>query len=532
MKYALRALASALMLLAAAVLAAVIVVALGAALVVAFRAGGRWAVAADITVVALLAALGAGVFLARRRRRSPLVGVPVTSFEQPLLWVEIYRVAEGLRTKAPDELLLVPDAKVTASQRRTWLGVRPGVRRLRLGLPLMTGLTERQLRAVITHEFARCWGPGLLARVIERVAVVIGRVVDAPAVGSRAGRAFSILRVCGGAYLAVSGPVCRRHELDADRLCAELAGNDATTAAFAELPVLRRGWEAFVDGYIEPAAAAGRRPSDVFAGFASFLQEPDRRAQLVQEAGGPASPQLSGHDGQPSLRDRLAAVASLPEDKMRDRSRPAMDLLRDAGNLIRQVEESMAYEAGLAPATWQDVVPAAARAAASREALQLARLADDGGLGAMLSVATVLDLMSFGLAEEMVRPMLGEGSSPKAQREMTARLITGFLATAAIESGTASYRFSWVTPRLLVDDRGAVDNLARLVECALGDQGEVPALERWLSSHRVGRELDLGAELDRGVLGELPDAPAESPREDPLAGPHPVLVPAPGIPST
>jgi hypothetical protein len=552
MKYAFRALSCALMLAAACALAGVTVLAVGTALVLAFMAGGRWAVVADVGVLGILAAAGVGLLAARRRRRRRrrmlLVGVPVTSFEQPLLWVEIYRVAEGLGTRAPDELSLVPDANVTASQHRTWLGLRPGARRLRLGLPLLAGLTERQLRAVITYEFSRRWGPALPGRVIDRVRQIIGPLVDLPGEDSRVA---GIFRRLGGVYLAVSGPVSARHELEADRLSAELAGNDATEAALRELPVLRRGWDVFVNAYVEPAATVGRRPRDVLGGFASFLQEPARRAQLEAEVAAPASEQPWPHDSQLSLSERLDVVTSLPEDDMHDRCRPAMDLVRDAKKVIRHVEESMFGDSGLAPAAWEDVVPSAARAAACQDALQLARLGCEGGLGPTLSVATLVDLMSFGLAEEMVRPMCAEGASQEAQLQMAGRLVTGFLATAALESGTASYRFSWAAPRLLVDDQRAVDPLPRLVESALADQSEVPALELWLESHRVDRELELGADLGQDVQGYLPDdraessdespaespaagpaeSPSESPSEDTLDGPRPSLVPDPWIPS-
>jgi len=42
--------------------------------------------------------------------------------------------------------------------------------------------------------------------------------------------------------------------------------------------------------------------------------------------------------------------------------------------------------------------------------------------------------------------MVPEGSPPGVGRQLAGRLVTGFLATAAIESGTASYRFSWAAP--------------------------------------------------------------------------------------
>lgn len=521
MKYALRQVFAVVMLgLLVALLATVavaIVLAVVAALVAAATAGGAWAAGAGIVITTMAAALG--LLAARRRRRpeSPL-GVPVMADEQPLLWVEVNRVAEGLGTRAPDELFLVPEADVTASEQRSWLGLRPGARRLQVGLPLLAGLTERQLRAVITHEVGRRWGSVSLDRVIHRGQEILGRVVASFGADSRPGKIFGRY---GDVYLAVSGPISRKYEVEQDLLSAELAGNGAAAAALHEFAVLRSGWAGFVNGYAEPAAALGRRPHDVFAGFASFLDSPDRRAQLVQEVDIP-SPTAAVRGSQVSLGDRLAAIASLPEDDMRDTSGPAVEMLRDPDGLIGRVEEFMFSDSGLVPAPWEDIVPEAGRAAACEDALQLARLGHAGGLGTTLSVANIVELVSHGLVDEMVRPMLADGASPESERALAGRLVTGFLATAAIESGTASYRFDWAAPRLLVDDQGVVDDLPQLVDAALADQGQVHALELWLESHRVGHELELGADLAQAVSEDLQVAPADSPiehvREDPTQG--------------
>lgn len=509
MKCAFSAALSALMLAVTAVLAALSVSAVATALIVAFLAGGAWAVASGILAVAVLAAVGAGLLTARRRRARLFVGVPDTSNEHPLLWVEINRGAEGVRTRPPDELFLVPGAHIVASEHLSWLGARPGVRRLRLGLPLLLGLTQRQLRAVMTEELGRRWGPACLDRVVHRGKEIIGSVVEPMGADSRVART---LRHVGGWYLSVSAPVCRRLELKSDRLCAELSGNVATVSAFREAAVLGRGWDAFVKGYLEPAAAVGLRPQDLFAGFASFLEDPDRRAQLEEDAVAPESQQASADDSQLTLGDRLAAIASLPEDDLHDTSGPAMDLLRDPGRVISGVQESMFAGSGLVPAAWEDILPVVGRAAAREDALELVRLGSEGGLGPKLSVTVLLEIMSLGMADEMVRPMLAQGASPEEERLLAGVLVTGFLATAAIETGTASYRFSWALPQLLVDEQGEADNLGLLVNAAVADKSAVPALEQWLKSHHVDPDLELGADDAFG------DPPSDS---------SPLLLPVP-----
>jgi len=519
MKYALRAAVSALMLGVVLVLAGAVALGLVAALILALSTGGAWAVAAGVVVVALLGTGGVAMF-SRRRRQDPPSGVPITSDEQPLLWVEVYRVAEGLGARPPDELVLFPDTDVEVTEHQTWLGLRPGVRRLRLGLPLLTGLTERQLRAVIAHELCRFSGSTLIARVIYRGQRTCGRVADRLGDASLVGR---IVGRYGRAYLAVSRPVIRRHDLEADRLSADLAGNGTTSAGLREIDVLSKGWDAFVAGYAEPAAALGRRPEDLFAGFTRFLEEPGRRGQLADTAGVSRSSPRSAYNSLPSLRDRLAAIEALPEDHLHDKSGPALGLMRNPDHVIRRVEESMFPESGFVPAAWEDIVLEAGSAAASQDAQKLRRLAHEGGLGPALSIATLLELLRHGLADEMVRPLLAEGASAEVERQMAVRLVTGFLSTAAIESGTASYRFSWAAPLQLVDEQGVVDDLPRLVDTALADGTEVSALELWLAAHDVGQELELVE--DQGLDGQQdPPDPDGSPADHATGDPAPQLV--------
>jgi hypothetical protein len=143
-----------------------------------------------------------------------------------------------------------------------------------------------------------------------------------------------------------------------------------------------------------------------------------------------------------------------------------------------------------------------------------------------------LELISYGLVDDVVRPILAGGVSPEVGRQTAGRLVTGFLATAAIESGTASYRFSWAVPRHLVDEQGTVDNLPWIVDRALAEENNISALELWLSSHRVAQELELGAEPGQGMTEGLPGGPAEGRNERPLDSPLLLSASQPGTVST
>ncbi|MEO8518320.1 MAG: hypothetical protein ABI438_04010 [Dermatophilaceae bacterium] len=529
MKFAPRAVVSVLMLSGVLALGAAAVLAVSTAVVMAAGMRGAWAVLAAIIITAVIFVLVMVVPAAKRRQHKPVEGVLVTDDEQPLLWVEILIVAEGLHMWPPRQLVLAPDASVIASESRTWLGLRPGVRRLQLGEVLLAGLTERQLRAVMAHELLRFWGPSRTARFIHRGRKVTARVLDAVGEDSRAGRMVGRF---GRMYVRVSDPVIRGHELDADTRSANLVGNGATAAALREVAVLSKGWDAFVDGYLEPSLAARRRPADVFASFTEFLEHPDRRVQLAKAIGAAAPLPLATYSAQPSLADRLAAVASLPEDNTQDRSGRALDMLREPEREIERLHEWMFRDhPDLIVATWEEIVPAAGRAAAREGARALVRLGQLGELGPTLSVGTQLDIIRFGLAEEMVRPLFEEPVALEVERHVASRLVTSFLTTAAIGAGTASHRFSWATPLQLVDAQGGAEDLAGLVDAALADPDQLVAVEKWLRTHKVAVDvkLDDSDEPDPDLVRPLvlgPD-PAQE-RRVPEASP---VTPSPSTPA-
>src|SRR5450759_1418457 len=120
MKYTSRTVVSMAMLFGVCALVVAAALAVLTAVVVAASTGGVWAILAAIAVVAALVGVGMALPAALRRQRRPVQGVLITGDEEPLLWVEICIVAEGLHMWPPSELVLAPDASLVP--RRTGPG--------------------------------------------------------------------------------------------------------------------------------------------------------------------------------------------------------------------------------------------------------------------------------------------------------------------------------------------------------------------------------------------------------------------------
>ncbi|MCZ9338236.1 M48 family metallopeptidase, partial [Streptomyces sp. TRM76130] len=79
-------------------------------------------------------------------------GLPVTEADEPALWRTVRELADQVGTRAPSRIALTPDVNAAVSEDARLLGLLPGPRRLYLGVPLLQGLTEAQLRSVLAHE--------------------------------------------------------------------------------------------------------------------------------------------------------------------------------------------------------------------------------------------------------------------------------------------------------------------------------------------------------------------------------------------
>ncbi|NED80705.1 M48 family metalloprotease, partial [Streptomyces sp. SID11233] len=98
--------------------------------------------------------------------------------EQPRLWELVRKLAKAADTRAPARILLTADVNASVTERTRLLGLVPGRRELYLGLPLVQGLTEAQLRGVLAHELGHyAHADTRLSGLTSRVRGQVGRTV-------------------------------------------------------------------------------------------------------------------------------------------------------------------------------------------------------------------------------------------------------------------------------------------------------------------------------------------------------------------
>ncbi|MFI9307036.1 M48 family metallopeptidase [Streptomyces triculaminicus] len=285
-----------------------------------------------------------GLFMLRTPKAEPPAGITVTVSEaqEPALWEAMRDVARQVGTRAPDEIVLIEHVNAAVSEGSSLLGLRPGARRLYLGLPLIMGLDEMQLRAVLAHEMGHYANFDTLltpliargrAQLIRTVAhfhersdnkqakererqekkaakrVAKGKktlMVDTPGRGATYRGMAKIYTAYGNFYMRATLTTSRRQELATDLASVRVAGRDSAASALREVNALgsahvlhelvrhprRQRWSAAPArrGLRRPAPAS-RRPLGRVGGAAPGAVDrarlPVRLPPLARREGGP-----------------------------------------------------------------------------------------------------------------------------------------------------------------------------------------------------------------------------------------------------
>ncbi|MEU9244641.1 M48 family metalloprotease [Streptomyces sp. NPDC048385] len=337
------------------------------------------AFAGKIVIVSLLLAVPVvrGMFMLRTPKGEAPPGLPVTAADEPRLWALLRELAAATGTHAPDAVVLTGDVNAAVSEEPRLLGLRPGPRRLYLGVPLLSGLTEARLKAVLAHEYGHFTGGDTrLSALAVRGRVQIGRTVghfharaDSTAAAERARqekaaarrtakgkRAKEIDTVGAGItyrlmaavytayaklYMRATLTTARAQEYAADLTAARVAGRDATASALRELQLLSAAHGFYLDSYATLGLAARRLPprGQYFGGFGRMLTAREAelaglREELPTE---PASP----YDSHPPIADRVRRIEALPADgRGTQDTGPALALLADPGRTLAALEDA------------------------------------------------------------------------------------------------------------------------------------------------------------------------------------------------
>ncbi|WP_439082365.1 M48 family metallopeptidase [Streptomyces sp. WL006] len=375
---------------------------------------GPFALKVFIVSAVLALPIVRGMFMLRTPPYEDVPGVRVDESREPRLWQTVRDIAQQVGTRAPDEILLTGDVNAAVSEDSRLLGLAGGTRRLRIGLPLMTGLSESGLRAVLAHEMGHYGNADTrLAAISERgrvhvlrtvahfeeragakvskerarqekkaaAAVAKGRKakeVDTTGTGVTYRAMARLYTAYGKFYLRATLSGSRRAEFAADVAAARIAGRDATSSALREIPVIDAAHDFYLNCYATLGVDAGLLPppGEFLGGFRHLLAA--RHAELDALRGELPTEPVSPYDSHPPIAERVARIEALPDDgRASDPVRPSLSLLADADRSFAAVEETVLTPAalGLRRLDWPELVHAAMSVQTERSAQRFGALA-------------------------------------------------------------------------------------------------------------------------------------------------------------
>ncbi|WP_030745995.1 M48 family metallopeptidase [Streptomyces sp. NRRL S-31] len=434
-----------------------------------------------------------GMLMLRTPKGVDPPGLPVTDADEPRLWALVRELAAAAGTRAPDRILLTGEVNASVSETPRLLGLVPGPRRLTLGVPLLTGLTEAQLRSVLAHEFGHFTGGDTrLSALVVRGRVQIGRVIgqfhdraddkvaadrarqerasakrvakgrkakeiDTAGVGLTYRTMAAIYTAYGKLYLRASLSTARGQEFAADLAAARIAGRDATASALRAIPALSASHDFYTESYATLGLPARLMPprGEFFGGFDRMLtaREPELaqlRAELPEE-------QTGAYDSHPPIAERVRRIEALPADGRADEGTgAALSLLTDPARSLAALEDAvlvnrlLAYERA---ADWQQLLDAAMAAglASARTPLHQALTAYTGQPATLPALLDVIDDgRLWRLAERL--PLSEEASTAKGRafREFVRPVLRRSLRTMVLAEFSSRsllhWEFSWSRP--------------------------------------------------------------------------------------
>ncbi|GAA2385102.1 M48 family metallopeptidase [Streptomyces glaucosporus] len=451
--------------------------------------------------------------------RAPAPGrgtVAVGREQAPELWRTVAGLARAVGAPEPTEIRLTLEANASAAE-DAGRGLRPPVRRMEIGVPLLAGLRADELRAVLCHElghyarrhtrFAATAHRGSSA--IHRArADIAGAAAGNPMVAMYSGLQFRLLGAYAWLYDAITFGVRRRLEYQADAAAAAVAGREATASALTAVRTVGAAWADFRARLLDPMTERGRMPDDPLRPFALMLADPGY-AGVLEEWRRLPEPPRSRLDSHPPLGRRLAALARCPDSAAPPDPRPGRTLLGEDDRRLRELWDSLLRPL-LPPGArgtvrpWEEWLADAAgeRAARAVETLRgpLALLGGppEPALGAFL------DLLADGRGAELAGALHGTGwrPDPREGPGTPERALAVLVGQGLVAAGRAEWSVRWTGAAEPVPYDAEAREAVELVREAVTDPG---ALSR-LRAQLVLCGVDLAAPPVRTGPPPRPDA--------------------------
>ncbi len=427
-------------------------------------------------------------------------GVPLLPTDQPELWATVRRAADGVGTRAPDEIRLVQDANASVMEDSRWLGLVGGLRVLHIGVPLFQTLTRNQMLFVLSHEMGHySERHTALSGVTRRGMVALGQTVDDLGPRTVLGRIF------GGyyeLYAKVLLSIRRRQELDADRWAAELAGSEDGIAALRTIVETALTYEEFSRDYALVGVSIGLAPQALFGGYSEFLSDPLRTPLAVDAL--IAAEQPAPSDTHPLTSRRISRLHErrilMDQSTLSYVDESALLLLHDAVAVTTAVENLMWKNNSLVAVPWKDLFTRGARRRTEERALQVMSAFDDLGPDPA-NLNDALSAVAHGSGPDVIRLLAG-GPVPEEETLPFVREILAVLVSAAfLSSGQASYVLRWDRADVLVDEAGVEVDVEALVVDLPGNGAAAEWLMKFLEGEGISRQWSPALSGTRTGLG-------------------------------
>jgi len=274
-------------------------------------------------------ALARSLFTRRAKDEDP--GRRLPEAEAPALWAVLREVAAQVGTRPVDDVFLTPGTEVAVTERGSMAArLRDRGRRfLILGVGVLDGMSERQLRAILAHEHGHfsnrdTAGGDLASRV--RASLFLSIIGVAKSGGASVlNPAWHFLRLFFTLFQRITLGASRLQEVLADRFSASLYGG----AVFAE------GLRHSVRRSVEFAASSGvaiqrareqqRAIANLYAVEEGAVDPKDVEAETAKALADPGSP----YDSHPPVERRIVWVSTFPAPDGAPIDGPAWGLFPD-----------------------------------------------------------------------------------------------------------------------------------------------------------------------------------------------------------
>jgi heat shock protein HtpX len=272
--------------------------------------------------------------------------------DQPRLFALIRQVAQAMGQPMPAEVYLVPEVNAFVANRGGVLGLG-GRRVMGVGLGLLAVDNVSQVKATLAHEFGHFVGGDakLGGLTYATRGAMIRTLQNLGGQGSLLAKPFEWMFKL---YLRITQAISRQQELLADEWSVRIAGKTAHVTGLRQEAMHGASFGLFLQHEVQPLAAYGVTPRNVFEGFrkfsgsSTFHELKPKLEQALSESRGDA------YDSHPPLEERVAWAQALPLPDQPMDTTPGTSLI-DGAEALEAHFSSQLGGAQLRPIDWSEV---------------------------------------------------------------------------------------------------------------------------------------------------------------------------------